>query len=265
MLSHGPTAFLRFSADAASSIGHKLSTATAVAVAIRRWAQTVPKRIERKVTGVPKTINLLYLNGWALDKRATFRRGLLDALKIFAEVAKEFDNVTLTVRSQLPELDEEYQEILNDKRVTVLEDKVSLSKLHGLFKTSDILLYPAVRIAVTTLQQAMANSLAIVASDGFGIEEYVEHGVNRLIGKGFHGKAGYIDNDGFFRENYIYSLKSNPEVVENCVQHVRRLITDEEYRAWLQNNARKTLEERYSMDKWNEQFGSLLDRILKKS
>jgi hypothetical protein len=123
----------------------------------------------------------------------------------------------------------------------------------------------AVRIAVTTLQQAMANSLAIVASDGFGIEEYVEHGVNGLIGKGFHGKTGYIDNDRFFRENYIYSLKSNPEVVENCVQHVPRLITDEEYRVWLQNNARKTLEDRYSMDKWNEQFGSLLDRILKKS
>ena len=221
----------------------------------------VPRRLERKVTGQQRPLNILYINGWSQDRKATFRRGLLDTLKIFSVISKEFDHVTLTIRSQLPELSDEYLEILSDKKVILLEDKIHQSKLQELYRESDILLFPAVRIAVTTLMQAMANSMAIVASDGFGIEEYIEDGVNGLIGRGFNGQSGWIDKDGFFRENYILSLKSNPEVVANCVNHLRHLITDEEARVKLQHGARRALELKFSMDNWNRQFKPLLEQM----
>lgn len=224
----------------------------------------VPSRIPRAVTGNQRPINILYINGWAQDKRATFRRGLLDALKAFAIVSKEFDNVTLTVRSQLPDLDQEYLDILSDERVIVLEEKVHLSKLNELYKKSDILLFPAVRIAVTTLMQAMANSLAIVASDGFGIEEYVKDETNGLIGKGFHGRSGWIDEHGIFRENYLLSLRSNDEVAKNCANQLRRLIQDEALLVKMQNQARETLERDFSIDRWNEQFGPWIREIASK-
>lgn len=217
------------------------------------------RRIERRLPKSKKTINMLFLNGWAQDPKAAYRRGLLDSLQIFKRIGAEFEDVTLTIRSSLPELSKEYLEILADPRVTVLDQKIHQSKLEALYENSDILLFPAVRIAVTTLQQAMANSLAIVASDGFGIEEYISHGENGLIGKGFHGRSGHIDSDGFFREDYLLSLKANPEVVDSCVQNLRRLIQDDQYRIGLQNRGRDILEQRFNMENWNARLKEILD------
>lgn len=222
----------------------------------------LPPPIERKITN-KKTVKFLFMNGWAQDRGATYRRGLLDALKIFQAIGKEFENVELVVRSQIPELSREFQDILRDPRVTVLEHKISRKALESLYESCDILLFPAVRIAVTTLLQAMSKSLAIVASDGFGIDEYIEDGVNGLIAKGFNGASGHIDEDGFFRENYMLSLHANPEVVNNSLPLIRKLLKDESFRVSLQNSARQTLEDRFSIERWNESFGPILDELFR--
>lgn len=206
-------------------------------------------------------INILFLNGWAQDPKAFFRRGGLDALESFSLIAKEFPDVKLIVRSPLPRLDKKYEKILELKNIEVIDKKLSRESLHSLYKNSEILLFPAVRIAVTTLLQAMENSLAIVASDGFGIEEYIEDGVNGLISKGFRGSTGYIDNDGIYREDYMLSLKSNPEVSRNAANNLRRLILEKDLLQNIQEGARKTLEEKYSIEVWNKKFKSILDEF----
>ena len=43
-------------------------------------------------------------------------------------------------------------------------------------RSVDIYLLPSARIHVVSILQAMSYGLAVVASDGWGIEEYIEHG-----------------------------------------------------------------------------------------
>ena len=101
------------------------------------------------------TVNILFINGWAQDVRAAYRRGLLDALKAFSLISNEFDNVTMTVRSGLPKLDEEYKEILADKKIILIEEKLSLRQLRNLyehFKNLDIgVMSVETRIVVTVV------------------------------------------------------------------------------------------------------------------
>ena len=208
-----------------------------------------------------KNINILFLNGWAQDPKAFYRRGGLDALESFSYIAEEYPNVKLVVRSPLPRLEDKFQKILTLKNIEVIDKKLSRESLHNLYEKSEILLFPAVRIAVTTLLQAMENSLAIVASDGFGIEEYIEDGINGLISKGFYGSTGYIDDEGIYRENWLLSLKSNPEVCKNAANNLRRLISDPEYLLKIQEGARRSIEQKYSINSWNRELKKVLDNF----
>lgn len=219
-------------------------------------------KAERSRGKSKSAVRILFLNGWAGDPRAFYRRGGLDALKAFSLITDEFPDVELVVRSNLPQLSAEYQWILRNRNITVLQHKLSGPEMADLYASSDILLFPAVRIAVTTLLRAMENSLAIVASDGFGIEEYIADGVNGVIARGFRGRTGWIDETGIFRENYMLSLQCNKEVAENSAQLLRKLIRDEAYRVSLQNNARKYADENFCMAKWNERLEQTLKDLL---
>jgi glycosyltransferase involved in cell wall biosynthesis len=220
--------------------------------------QIGPQIIRSKVK---KNINILFLNGWAQDPKAFYRRGGLDALESFSYIADEFPHIKLIVRSPLPRLEDKYQRILSLKNVEVIDKKLSRESLHNLYENSEILLFPAVRIAVTTLLQAMENSLAIVASDGFGIEEYIEDGVNGLISKGFYRSTGYIDEEGIYREDWLLSLKSNPEVCKSAAENLRRLISSPEYLLKIQEGARKSIEQKYSINAWNKELKKVLDNF----
>lgn len=218
-----------------------------------------PKSLNKK-----KPIKILFLNGWAQDPRAFFRRGGLDAIESFSILSETCDNVTLVFRSNLPLLNKKYINLINEgkKRGTIqhINGKIPKEELQKIYQDCDILLFPASRIAVTTLLQGMANSLAVVASDGFGIEEYIEDGVDGLIARGFYGKTGYIDEEGIFRENYIPSLAGNKEVVDNSVRLMKLLIEDENYMRIIQCNARKSVEKKFSMDSWNTRLVDVLEQ-----
>lgn len=217
---------------------------------------------KKKSTADNKKIKILFMNGWAQDPRASFRRGLLNALESFDRLCKINDDAVLILRTKLPSLRKKYVDLVENgvksRRIVLIENKLSKSDIENIYHDSDILLFPAYRIAVTTLLQAMAHSLAIVASDGFGIEEYIKDGVNGLIARGIYGESGYIDKQGIFREDYACSLNINEEVVNNSVRLMKLLIEDKKLMSSIQFNARKAVEDEFSMEMWNKRFADVL-------
>ena len=221
-----------------------------------------PVYFQKKNITDNKKIKILFMSGWAQDPRASFRRGLLNALESFDRLCKINDDAVLILRTKLPSLRKKYMDLVEDgvksRRIVLIENKLSKSDIEKIYHDSDILLFPAYRMAVTTLLQAMAHSLAIVASDGYGIEEYIKDGVNGLIARGIYGKSGYIDKQGIFREDYVCSLDINEEVVNNSVRLMKLLIEDKKLMNSIQFNARKAVDDEFSMEMWNKRFADVL-------
>jgi glycosyltransferase involved in cell wall biosynthesis len=133
-----------------------------------------------------------------------------------------------------------------------------MAELHA---TSHIFLLPAARIHIVSVLQAMSYGLAVVASDGWGFEEYVNHERNGLIVKGRYGKVSWADERvGMLRENYEAMYTANPEVVEGLVEAVSRLVEDRLLRRRLGLTARQDVQTRYSLEHWNQGIKEALDR-----
>src|SRR5262249_47755025 len=134
---------------------------------------------------------------------------------------------------------------------------VGMANLHA---DSHIFLLPSARIHVVSLLQAMSHGLAVVTSDGWGIEEYIDHERTGLIVKGRYGKASWADETaGQLRENYEWTYTSDPEVVEGIVAAVSRLVEDRPLRRQLGSAARAEVEAKYTMAHWNEGLKAVLD------
>ena len=94
--------------------------------------------------------------------------------------------------------------------------------------------------------------LAVVASDGWGIEEYVNHDRNGLIVRGRYGKTSWVDEkEGMLRENYEPMYEPDPMVVHGIVEAVSRLVEDRALRKRLGRTARQDVQANYSPERWN--------------
>ena len=96
--------------------------------------------------------------------------------------------LTFNLRSKMPEnLDHRYRRIIERCNVQVIDQFLSGEEIEALLSSADIYVLPSARLHVVSILQAMAYGLAIVVSDGWGIEEYVNDGRNGLIVRGRYG------------------------------------------------------------------------------
>ncbi|MBU6140087.1 MAG: hypothetical protein KGP29_00825 [Proteobacteria bacterium] len=210
-------------------------------------------------------VNILFMSGWSQDPSALARRGLIDALEAFNIVSsKKPNNVTLRLRCPIPnDLSRRHLDMIYDNpEIYILDKKLPIEEIDNLYGSSDILLFPAIRLAVTTLLQAMNHSCAIVTADGFGIDEYVKHGVNGLVAKGWSGKSGYFDSDGMFQEDYKLANFPNKDVYTQAAQHIIQLVEDRDMLLRYQLASLDVLKEEFSIENWNKKFKGVLDKAV---
>lgn len=112
-----------------------------------------------------------------------------------------------------------------------------------------------------SLLQAMSHGLAVVASDGWGMEEYITHERNGLIVKGRYGKVSWADEQaGMLREDYEPLYVPDPNIVDGLVEAVSRLVEDRDLRKRLGGAARMDVQTTYSLARWNEGVKQALDQ-----
>jgi glycosyltransferase involved in cell wall biosynthesis len=208
-------------------------------------------------------INLLFINSWHQIPENFYVRGGLDVLEAFAILRERYPQLRLTLRTALPALDDHYLRIIEQGWVRVINRFLTAEEMAALHADSHVFLLPAARVHIVSLLQAMSYGLAVVASDGWGIEEYLEHERNGLVVKGRYGKSSWADREaGFLREDYETTHTPDPEVVQGIVEAVSRLVEDRELRRRLGRAARQDVETKYSLARWNQGLREALDRAL---
>jgi glycosyltransferase involved in cell wall biosynthesis len=222
----------------------------------------IPPRWQRHEDN-PEEVHLLFINSWCQVPSNFYVRGGLDVLEAFAILHERYPQLRLTLRTALPQLDDHYHRILEKGWVRIMNRFLSAEEMADLHADSHIFLLPAARVHIVSLLQAMSYGLAVVASDGWGIEEYLEHERNGLVVKGRYGKASWADLEaGMLREDYEPMYTADPDVVHGIVEAVSQLVEDHELRRRLGRAARRDVETKYSLEHWNWGLKGALDRAL---
>jgi glycosyltransferase involved in cell wall biosynthesis len=219
----------------------------------------LPKEFQPRDEDGP--VNLLFTNSWHQRPDNFFLRGGLDVLEAFDVLRRRFPQLRLTIRASLPKLEERYQRILLDGWVRVIDRFLPTELMTELQRESHIFLLPAARVHIVSVLQAMSYGQAVVASDGWGMQEYIEHGRNGLIVPGRAGKVTWADRDaGVLREDYRPMYAADPKVIEGLIESVSLLIEQRAVRQRIGSAARTDAETRFTLDRWNAALKLAFDK-----
>jgi glycosyltransferase involved in cell wall biosynthesis len=222
----------------------------------------LPKRWQRhERQDADSSIHLLFTNSWHQSPGNFRLRGGFEILEAFAILRERYPQLRLTLRTSLPLLEPRQHRIIEEGWVRVINRFMSAEELGELMAESDIYLLPAARIHIVSLLQAMSYGLTVVASDGWGFAEYVDHERNGLVVKGRYGKVSWADEQaGMLREDYEPLFDPDPEVVQGLVEAISRLVEDPALRRRLGHNARRDVETTYNLERWNAGLKEVFDR-----
>ena len=124
-------------------------------------------------------------------------------LEAFDTLRRRYPRLRLTIRCALPRLDDRYLRMIDSGWVRVIDRFLPANRMEELLRQTHVYLLPAARIHIVSVLQAMSYGQAVVVSDGWGMDEYVEHGRNGLIVAGRAGKVSWADREvGMLREHY---------------------------------------------------------------
>jgi glycosyltransferase involved in cell wall biosynthesis len=209
------------------------------------------------------TVTLLFTNSWHQGATGFYLRGGLDVLEAYSMLYSKYKNLRLIVRSKLPDdLDGRYHQIIERCNVTVMDRFLRADEIRSLFESADIYLLPSARLHVVSILQAMAHGLAVVASDGWGISEYIDHERNGLIVAGRYGETSWMTPGGMLMEDYRPLLKATPKVAGTLRDMLALLIDEPDRRQQLGQTARRDIETRFSLESWNLGLARVFDRAL---
>jgi glycosyltransferase involved in cell wall biosynthesis len=250
---------------------------------VRSTAQSIPilfgnRKLAEKVSHIPMgtqvppyrkkrtdtdAVTLLFTNSWHQGATGFYLRGGLDLLEAYSMLHSENKNLRLIVRSKLPDdLDGRYHEIIERCNVVVIDRFLSEDEFRSLFDGADIYVLPSARLHVVSLLQAMAHGLAVVASDGWGISEYVDHERNGLIVPGRYGEVSWMDANGMLMEDYRPLLSGTPNVANALKETLALLIKKPGMRWQLGETAKRDVETKFSLTSWNLGLRRAFDRAL---
>jgi len=209
-------------------------------------------------------IRILFTNSWNPWNEAFsnfYLRGGLDVLEAFSILSSRYPNLRLILRTSLPpDLDKRYLKIIKTCPVEVVDQFLSEKELQKLKAKADIFVLPSARLHVVSVVEAMAYGSAIVVSDGWGMQEYIEHGRNGIVIPGRFGKCSWVDKYGAVRVNYKPLFSSDPVIVKRLVEFLSTLIEDKDLRKKLGWTARKDAESKFSLENWNRYLKKAFDQ-----
>ena len=209
-------------------------------------------------------IELLFTNSWHQAPGNFYLRGGLDVLEAYARIRESHPEARLTLRSQLPQdLDRRYLDIIERCGVRVLDRFLPAAEWEALRRDADFYLLPSARIHVVSILEAMAYGMALICSDGWGIQEYARDEHNAIVVKGRDDVAWIDPVTGLLKEDYASMRRSNPGIVDQIQQRVCDLIDDPSKRRALVLNARRDVDELFTIERWNRGLGRAFDAACK--
>ena len=188
-------------------------------------------------------------------------KGLPETISAFDAISKKYDSVHLVIRSKVtPEIREQTK---GNPNITVIEDRLSLEELYGLYEAADVFVLPSHETCGISLLDAMSFELPVIALNLYDIPEVVSNLKNGILIDGHEDFPYYTKT----RIPYDYSRKFSNAIKrysdylqKKLEEAFAKLIEDSSLRKSLGREARRTIETGdMSISKRNKALASVFE------
>lgn len=158
-------------------------------------------------------------------------KGGREALETFILLSKKYDNLELTVRSDVPpDIKAKYS---GYKNINIIDQIVPWAVMEKEFQSTDIFLLPVHNTPYSAFLDAMSYELPVVTIDSWANGEVVEDGKTGLLAQKSEKIPYYVDNfiPTFGTTEYKKAIKiPDPQVVQRLADKMSILIENQELR-----------------------------------
>jgi glycosyltransferase involved in cell wall biosynthesis len=192
-------------------------------------------------------------------------KGGRELLLAFRQLVRKYDNLELTVRSEVPE---SYRDTCSRLGIRVISGILPQANLFREFAHADIFVFPGHQTPGAVILDAMSFELPVVATDVWGTREMVTDGETGLLTSA-SAKGNYVDKNFIPQWGEPTFLRSIADVdhamVDDIVKKLSLLIEDSDLRKRMGRNGRKETETgEFSIPHRNEKLGRIFSESLKR-
>lgn len=189
-------------------------------------------------------------------------KGGIEAVRAFKQIRD--NNLQLIVRCKVP--DHLKNEILEDKRIQLLEEKIEFVELQNIYKRSHVFLLPGHTFFLMATLEAMRYSLPIICLDSYGFDDLVRQNYN-----GFRIEKSKI-NPLYYNNEYptnvrkaefiTHIIKGDKRVIDDLVKKMKLLIKNPDLLNKMGKNSKKILSRKFRMEINNKEMKKIFDASL---
>jgi glycosyltransferase involved in cell wall biosynthesis len=189
-------------------------------------------------------------------------KGGREVLESFVQLRRQFSNLELVVRSNLPpDVRAKYE---GTTGLRFIEDIIPLEELEREYMSADICILPCHTTIAMTFLEAMSFELPVVTIDSWANAEYIEHGRTGLVAPRSARLPYYYGNTAqvnFGTPEYDRAMRNtDPVVVEELTKRLRLLVESPELRRGLGMAGRREVEQgKFSLDRVNRKLKAIFD------
>ena len=224
---------------------------------------TVPRKNFTKDYTNKGRIKLLFVGSVNIPGQFETKGGK-EVLAAFMELNRQFDNLELVVRSDLPRsIRDKYRQANN---VRIADEIIPWQQLESEFKSADIFLFPSHATPGMIILDAMSYELPVITTDVWANPEMVDDGKTGFLIKKSERVPYYMENfipswDYRPESRFVRTIKVlDPKVIDELVEKTSILIENEELRRRMGKAGREAIEAgKFSLEKRNEKLKRMFD------
>lgn len=209
-------------------------------IKVLRYTVEPKKFIKTKHDG----INFLFVGSTnPMNYRNIQFKNLRETIIAFNNISKKYDNISLTIRSFVPN---ELKEICKkNSNIRIIEKFLEEQELFELYSDSDIFVLPSHETSGISLLDAMSFEIPVIAMNIYDIPEIINHLKNGILltppTKMKYYTSTFTPNDHAF-EFLTGISRCSEEIIDQLEENFILLIENEKLRRILGSEARKTVE-----------------------
>lgn len=217
-----------------------------------------------KKTSNNKEINIIFIGSLA-NPDDFYIKGGLEALESFKIVSEKFPNSRFFFRCIIPkDIKRRYENITN---LYFLDKELDSKQWKNLLKNADICLNPGHVYPLMAILESLNNCLPIIMLDTWGVRDYLTNNYNSILINPSKKIMGYRDLSyplNIRTKEFIAEIKSpDSRVIRDICSALLKLIGNKNLREKLGRNGKKTILERFNLNKRNQVLEKIFNSALK--
>lgn len=168
----------------------------------------------------PRKLQFLFTNSYGGNTGNFNLRGGYETLNAFQKLHQRGIDFQLLICGPFHGIPE-YAELLNSGKVSNINRMISEEELATLLLSTDVFVVPASRTHTLSVVRTMRFGVPILASDGWGFDQFIIDNYNGWMAKGQRGYTTWTDENLIMRDHY--HRPHNPALGDSMVEIIQQI------------------------------------------